>query len=92
MCCHKTKPTPMVTTLSGVEQRPLTRTLVDQRHSITEMAAGATRCFVAELTLRLRIRVAIEYRFRRSLADCISVAQVAMPPLLLIGKSIGTQC
>ena len=41
--------TPLMTTQSGAEQRPLGRSPVDRRHSIAEMAAGSTRCLVPEL-------------------------------------------
>ena len=37
----------MMITLSGAEQRLLTKGPAVRRHRIVEMAAGATRCFVS---------------------------------------------
>ena len=47
--CRKTKAKPVTTAVSGVEQRPLARSPVHRHHSIAEMVAEGTRCFVPEL-------------------------------------------
>ena len=68
LCCIyvcaaiRNKATLLMTTLRSVEQPFLARSPVDRPHSMAELTAGVTHCFVPELMSCCLVRTAVQPR------------------------------